>query len=149
MASVCRRRSGPWFAGGATASVISAVSCSTEVATSRGYTLELFGALSLQRLRIAITTAAVVPSTKTLTPLLPTPRHLPVVHIRRDAPTRSPRRRPPCCRTTRNRYISSKYSRDPASFTIRSFSQLDARALVAGSRPTNGLALRGNVGWVG
>ena len=36
-----------------------------------GTRLELFGALSLQRLRIAITTAAVVPSTKTLTPLLP------------------------------------------------------------------------------
>ena len=64
-------------------------------------------------LRIAITTAAVVPSTKTPTPLLPTPQHLPVVRIRRDAPTRSPRRRPPCCKTTRNRYIPSKYSKDP------------------------------------
>ncbi len=95
------------------ASLISAISCSTDVATSRGYALEPFGALSLQTLRIAITTAAVVPSTKTLTPLLPTPQHLPVVRIRRDAPTRSPRRRPPCCRTTRNRYISSTYSVNP------------------------------------
>ena len=41
----------------ATASLISAISCSTDVATSRGYALELFGALSLQSLRIAITTA--------------------------------------------------------------------------------------------
>ena len=111
--SVCRRRSCPWFAGGAASSLISAISCSTGVATSRGYALEPFGALSLQTLRIAITTAAVVPSTKTLTPLLPTPQHLPVVRIRRDAPTRSPRRRPPCCRTTRNRYISSTYSVNP------------------------------------
>ena len=93
--SVCRRRSCPWFAGGATASLVSAISCSTDVATSRGYALELFGALSLQTLRIAITTAPVVPSTKTPTPLLPTPQHLPVVHIRRDAPTRSPRRKTP------------------------------------------------------
>ena len=58
------------------ASLVSAISCSTGVATSRGYALELFGALSLQTLRVAITTAAVVPSTKTLTPLLPTPQHL-------------------------------------------------------------------------
>ena len=77
------------------ASLISAISCSTDVATSRGYALELFGALSLQTLRIAITTAAVVPSTKTLTPLLPTPQHLPVVRIRRDAPTRSPPKETP------------------------------------------------------
>ena len=43
------------------------------------------------------------------------PRHSTsgVVRIRRDAPTRSPRRRPPCCKTTRNRYIPSKYSKDP------------------------------------
>ena len=39
--------------------------------TSRGYALELFGALSLQTLRVGITTAVVVPSTKTRTPLLP------------------------------------------------------------------------------
>ena len=85
--AVCRRRSCPRFAGGAAASLISVISCSTDVATSRGYALELFGALSLQSLRVAITTAPVVPSTKTLTPLLPTPLHLPIVRIRRDAPT--------------------------------------------------------------
>ena len=79
----------------AVASLVSAISCSTDVATSRGYALELFGALSLQTLRIAITTAPVVPSTKTPTPLLPTPQHLPVVHIRRDAPTRSPPKETP------------------------------------------------------
>lgn len=111
--SMCRRRSCPWFAGGATASLISAVSCSTDVATSRGYALELFGALSLQSLRVAITTVVVVSSTTTLT--LYSPRHSTsgVVRIRRDAPARSPRRRPPCCRTIRNRYISSTYSVNP------------------------------------
>ena len=67
--------------GVSAASLISAICCSTDVATSRGYALELFGALRLQSLRIAITTAAVVPSTKALTPLLPTPQHLPVVRI--------------------------------------------------------------------
>ena len=77
------------------ASLISAISCSTDVVASRGYALELFGALSLQTLRVAITTAPVVPSTKTPTPLLPTPQHLPVVHIRRDAPTRSPPKETP------------------------------------------------------
>ena len=55
----------------AVASLVSAISCPTDVATSRGYALELFGALSLQTLRIAVTTAPVVPSTKALTPLLP------------------------------------------------------------------------------
>ena len=114
MASVCRRRSCSWFASGATASVISAVSCSTDVATSRGYTLELFGTLSLQRLRIAITTAGGRCLHQDSDP--PTP-HATAPPPRSPHPTRRchpiTAKETPCCRTTRNRYISSKYSRDP------------------------------------
>ncbi len=97
-----------------TASLVSAISCSTDVATSFGYALELFGALSLQSLRIAITTAGGRSLHQDSDPLYSL-RHSTsgVVRIRRDAPTRSPRRRPPCCRTTRNRYISSTYSVNP------------------------------------
>ena len=94
-------------------SLISAISCSTDVATSRGYALEPFGALSLQTLRVAITTAGGRSLHQDSDPSTP--------HA--TAPPRSPhptrRSHPitaegdPRCRTTRNRYISSKYSRDP------------------------------------
>ena len=101
---VCRRRSCPWFVGGATASVISAISCSTDVTTSRGYALELFGALSLQSLRVAITIARGRSLHQDSDPSTPHATALPHPITAKETP---------CCRTTRNRYISSKYSRDP------------------------------------
>ena len=96
------------------ASLTSAVSCSTDVATSRGYALEPFGALSLQKPSGSASQPPRSFPPPRLRPLY-SPRHSTsgLVRIRRDAPTRSPRRRPPCCKTTRNRYIPSKYSKDP------------------------------------
>ena len=80
----------------AAASLTSSISCSTDVATSAWVRVGTIRSTEPSKtLRIGITTAPVVPSTKTPTPLLPTPQHLPLARIRRDAPTRSPRRRPP------------------------------------------------------
>ena len=90
--------------GVSAASLTSAISCSTDVATSRGYALELFGALSLHTLRVAITTAPVVPSTKTPTPLLPTPQHLQPIPAGISSPG--------CCVDPLR--PQSKYSRDPS-----------------------------------